>query len=135
LFFIGIIILLITAADLINTSLSVRGAGFITKRLSKSIWSLLLSNKRMGRRKVLEIGGAVILVSILINWLLLIWLSASLLFISQPDSLMNVETNSPTTVVNKIFYTGYTLSTLGLGDMEPEGNFWDILTAILSLPD
>jgi hypothetical protein len=38
----------------------------------------------MGRRKVLEIGGAVILVSILINWLLLIWLSASLLFISQP---------------------------------------------------
>jgi hypothetical protein len=34
LFFIGIIILLITAADLINTSLSVRGAGFITKRLS-----------------------------------------------------------------------------------------------------
>jgi hypothetical protein len=32
-------------------------AGFITKRLSKSIWSLLLSiNKRMGRRKVLEIG-------------------------------------------------------------------------------
>jgi hypothetical protein len=63
-------------------------------------------------RKVLEIGGAVILVSILINWLLLIWLSASL-FISQPDSLMNVETNSPTTVVN-IFYTGYTLSTLGL---------------------
>jgi hypothetical protein len=81
--------------------------------------------------KVLEIGGAVILVSILINWLL-IWLSASLLFISQPDSLMNVETNSPTTVVNKIFYTGYTLSTLGLGDMEPEGNFWDILTAILS---
>jgi hypothetical protein len=115
LFFIGIIILLITAADLINTSLSVRGAGFITKRLSKSIWSLLLSiNKRMGRRKVLEIGGAVILVSILINWLLLIWLSASLLFISQPDSLMNVETNSPTTVVNKIFYTGYTLST-GIG--------------------
>jgi hypothetical protein len=98
-----------------------------------SPWSLLLSiNKRMGRRKVLEIGGAVILVSILINWLLLIWLSASLLFISQPDSLMNVETNSPTTVVNKIFYTGYTLSTLGLGDMEPEGNFWDILTAILS---
>jgi hypothetical protein len=45
---------------------------------------------------------------------------------------MNVETNSPTTVVNKIFYTGYTLSTLGLGDIEPEGNFWDILTSVLS---
>jgi hypothetical protein len=132
-FFLGVIILLITATDLINTSLSVRGAGFISKRLSKFIWSVLLViNKKMGRRKVLEIGGAVILVSILINWLLLIWISASLLFISQPDSLMNVETNTSTTVVNKIFFTGYTLSTLGLGDIEPEGNFWDILTAVLS---
>jgi hypothetical protein len=132
-FFSGLILLLVTANDLINTSLSVRGAGFITKRLSKFIWSvLLLINKKTAGRKVLRIGGALILVSILINWLLLIWTSATLLFISQPDSLMNVETNTPTTVLNKIFYTGYTLSTLGLGDMEPAGDFWDILTAVLS---
>jgi hypothetical protein len=69
----------------------------------------------------------VILLSILINWLLLIWISASLLFISKPDSLMNVE--KTLLIVNKIFFTGYTLSTLGLGDIEPEGNFW-----IFSLP-
>jgi hypothetical protein len=132
-FFIGVILLLVTAADLINTSLSGRGAGFISKRLSISIWSLLLAiSKKTGRKNILDLGGAIILVSILINWLLLIWFSASLLFISCPDSLMNVETNSPTTVMNKIFYTGYTLSTLGLGDMEPAGNFWDVLTAILS---
>ncbi|WP_367755537.1 ion channel [Flavobacterium sp. WC2430] len=132
-FFLGIILLLVTASDLINTSLSVRGAGFISKRLSKSIWSLLLViNKKTGRKKVLELGGAFILVSILINWLFLIWISASLLFISDPNSIMNVETNSKTTIINKIYYTGYTLSTLGLGDMESSGEFWDILTAILS---
>jgi hypothetical protein len=132
-FFLGILLLIITATDLINTSLSVRGAGFLTKRLSKTIWSvlLLLSNKT-GRKKVLELGGAIILVSILINWMLLIWISASLLFISYPDSLMNVETNTRTTIMNKVFFTGYTLSTLGLGDMEPEGPFWDMLTAVLS---
>jgi hypothetical protein len=132
-FFLGVLLLLITATDLINTSLSARGAGFITKRLSKAIWKVLLAiTRNVGSRKVLEMGGAIILVSILVNWLLLIWLAASLLFISQPDSLMNVETNTATTIVSKIFYTGYTLSTLGLGDMEPESPFWDVLTAILS---
>ncbi|MCF8373467.1 MAG: potassium channel family protein [Bacteroidales bacterium] len=132
-FALGVILLLITATDLINTSLSVRGAGYITKRLSKTIWAVLLAiQKKTGSAKPLELGGAFILVAILINWLLLIWISASLLFISQPDSLMNVETNSPTTIIDKIFYTGYTLSTLGLGDIEPDGSFWDILTAILS---
>ncbi len=132
-FILGVILLLITITDLINTSLSVRGVGFMTKRLSKTIWTVLLAlHKRTGARKPLEYGGAFILVAILFNWLLLIWTSASLLFISQPDSLMNVESNSPTTIIDKIFYTGYTLSTLGLGDIEPDGSFWDILTAVLS---
>jgi hypothetical protein len=132
-FILGVLLLFITATDLINTSLSVRGAGFMTKRLSKTIWtSLLAIHKKSGSGKILELGGAFILVAILVNWLLLIWASASLLFISQPDSLMNVETNSPTTIIDKIFYTGYTLSTLGLGDIEPDGPFWDILTAVLS---
>lgn len=132
-FILGVILLVITATDLINTSLSVRGAGFITKRLSKTIWTVLLFiHRKIGAGKLLELGGAFILVTILINWMLLIWISASLLFISQPDSLMNVESNSATTIVDKIFYTGYTLSTLGLGDIEADGSFWDILTAILS---
>ncbi len=132
-FILGVILLLITATDLINTSLSVRGGGFITKRLSKTIWKVLLAIfKKTGAKKPLELGGAFILMSIVINWLLLIWTSASLLFISQADSLMNVESNSPTTIIEKIFYTGYTLSTLGLGDIEPDGPFWEILTSVLS---
>ncbi|WP_366186528.1 potassium channel family protein [Flavobacterium ovatum] len=132
-FFLGVLLLIITINDLINTSLSVRGAGFLTRRLSKFVWSLvLLISKKTQRKKILDLGGAIILVSILVNWILLIWISASLLFISYPDSLMNVETNTRTTIMNKIFFTGYTLSTLGLGDMEPAGPFWDVLTAILS---
>lgn len=133
-FALGIFILIISSLDLIKTALSVNGAGFISKRLAKAIWKILLVlNKHVGKRKILEMSGAIILMTIVINWLLLIWFSASLLFISNTNSLMNVETNTSTTVVNKIFYAGYTLSTLGLGDIEPEGPFWDILTAILSL--
>jgi hypothetical protein len=132
-FALGIFILIITTTDLIKTALSVNGAGFISRRLAKTVWKVLLAlNKHMGKRKILEMSGALILMTIIINWLLLIWLSASLLFISDSNSLMNVETNTSTTIVNKIFFTGYTLSTLGLGDIEPEGPFWDILTAILS---
>ena len=132
-FFLGILILIITTSDLITTSLSISGAGFLSRRLSTGIWKILLAiHRRWGTSKVLGMGGVIILVSILINWLLLIWFSASLLFISRPDSLMNVETNTATTIASKIFYTGYTLSTLGLGDIEPVGSFWEILTSILS---
>lgn len=132
-FGIGMLILFIIVSDLINTSLSVQGAGFFSKKLAKGIWNMLLfMSRKTGSRKILELGGAFILVAIIINWMLMIWLSASLLFISDPGSLMNVETNTEPNILGKIFYTGYTLSALGLGDMEPTGPFWDILTAILS---
>ena len=118
-FVLGITILIITSSDLIKTALSVNGAGFISKRLAKTIWRILLVlNKQMGKRKILEMSGALILTSIIINQILLIWFSASLLFISDINSLMNIETNTATTVVNKIFFIGYTLSTLGMGDIE-----------------
>lgn len=129
----GLFILLMTAGDLVTTALSVRGAGFLSKRVATGIWKIFLFiAKHIGTRKLLEMGGATILLAILVNWLLLIWLSASLLFISDPHSLINVETNTAASIVGKIFYTGYTLSTLGLGDMEPDGDFWEVLTAILS---
>ncbi|MFT7149487.1 MAG: hypothetical protein ACI82Q_001346 [Nonlabens sp.] len=132
-FGIGVVILLIMISDLINTALSVKGAGFLSKKLAKGIWwALLLLSRKTGTRKILELGGVIILVSVVVNWLVMIWFSASLLFISDPGSLMNVETNTEPTIVGKVFYTGYTLSALGLGDMEPTGPFWDILTAILS---
>lgn len=132
-FFLGLFILLFTITDLINTSLSVSGTGFLSRRLSTGIWKLLLViHRRWRAKRILGMGGVIILMSILINWLLLIWLSASLLFISQAESLMNVETNTATTIVSKIFYAGYTLSTLGLGDIEPVGPFWELLTATLS---
>ncbi len=129
----GIILLFIIVSDLINTALSVNGAGFLSKQLAKGIWRFLLFlSKKMGSKKLLELGGAIILVSIVVNWMVMIWFSASLLFISDPGALMNVETNTEPSLVGKIFYTGYTLSALGLGDMEPTGPFWDILTAVLS---
>jgi hypothetical protein len=80
----------------------------------------------MGRRKVLEIG-AVILLSILINWLLLIWIL--LVCYSYKTRFINeCGNNSTTTIVNKIFY-GLYLCRLG---RHRTRNFWDILTAILS---
>ena len=132
-FTLGLIVLLITSADLVNTSISVRGAGYMSRRISIFIWNMLLRiTRKTGKQKVLEFGGLFILLSIIINWLILIWFSATLMFVSQTDSLKNVETNTSTTIASKIFYTGYTLSTLGLGDIEPNGAFWEILTSILS---
>ena len=43
-----------------------------------------------------------------------------------------METNTPAGLVSKIYFTGYTLSTMGNGDMEPGDSFWELFTALFS---
>jgi hypothetical protein len=66
--------LVITTTDLINTSF-VQWSRFSYKTTVKVHLSLLLVlNKKNGPKKGIRNWGAVILLSILINWLLLIWI-------------------------------------------------------------
>ena len=132
-FFSGFVLLNLVAFDLLFTALSPNGAGFITGRLSKALWRFFLFvNRNTGTRKVLEFAGAIITAIVLLNWLILIWTSCTIMIYSDEKSVMNMETNTPAGLVSKIYFTGYTLSTMGNGDMEPGDGFWEFFTAVFS---
>jgi hypothetical protein len=57
---------------------------FLQNDCQSSSGVYLVLNKKKWAEEGIRNWGAVILLSILINWLLLIWISASLLFISKP---------------------------------------------------
>ena len=80
----------------------------------------------------MEFAGAIITAIVLVNWLLLIWASCTIMICSDEKSVMNVETNTSANLVSKIYFTGYTLSTMGNGDMEPGDGFWEFFTALFS---
>lgn len=132
-FFSGFLLLNLAAFDLLFTALSPNGAGFITGRLAKGLWkSFLFLNRNTGSHKVLEFAGAVITAIVLLNWLLLIWAACTIMICSEEWSVMNMETNTPAGLMSKIYFTGYTLSTMGNGDMEPGDGFWELFTALFS---
>lgn len=132
-FFSGFLLLTLVVFDLLFTALSPNGAGFITGRLAKGLWKFFLFlNRNTGSHKVLEFAGAVITAIVLVNWLLLIWTACTVMIYSDEKSVMNMETNTPAGLVSKIYFTGYTLSTMGNGDMEPGDGFWEFFTALFS---
>lgn len=132
-FLAGLFLLLAFAHDLITTALSSNGEGWLTRYINVFLWRCLLAIHRItGWRKVLSFGGTLIMLTVLLTWLLGIWAACTIMILSEEESVMNVETNTPGSFVSKIYYTGYTLSTLGNGDLEPGNAFWEIFTAIFS---
>jgi hypothetical protein len=66
-------------------------------------------------------------------WLLLTWLGNALIFCADPDSIRVTGTDKPVGVVEKVYFAGYTLATLGNGDLYPAKPFWRIFTVIVAL--
>lgn len=129
----GILIYFLTALDIVQTTLSMQGGGWITSRYSHGLWTLFLKiTGGNGRKKILSHAGYIMLVLIVLIWVFLLWLSFVLFLSSSEGSIINSTTRVSASLLEKIYYAGFTISTLGVGDYIASSNTWRILSAIYS---
>lgn len=132
-FFAGIIIVSFVIANVFVSTLATRGARFFTERLLRWVWNFFYwVAKGKGRNKILNYAGFATLIILLIVWIFIFWIGNALIFIAQPDSIVNTGTMAVASVPEKIYFVGYVLSTLGLGDFKPFGSGWMIYTSVIS---
>ncbi|MCM4156618.1 potassium channel family protein [Gramella sp. AN32] len=129
----GIIIYLLIVIDVIQTTLSMQGAGWLTSRFSHIFWKgfLNLSGKN-GSSKILSHAGYILLIFIVLIWVVSLWSSMVLMLYSNPGAIIESSTKMAAGFWQVVYYSGFTLSTLGMGDFIPAGDVWRILTSIYS---
>lgn len=69
--------------------------------------------------------------AVLVVWLLLVWLGLFLVFSFHPEAIVNSK-GSTASAVERLYFTGYVLSTLGVGNFQPITPFFEILTSLFS---
>jgi len=128
LFVIGIIIYLGVVLDILKTTLSMQGGGWLTNKFSHLFWAMMLKiSGRNGQSKLLAQSGFYLLILIILIWVGLLTLSMFLLLQSDIDSVVN-SAKIPASALEKLYYSGFILSTLGIGDFTPSNNLWRIIT-------
>ncbi|ERJ19726.1 Ion transport 2 domain-containing protein [Salinisphaera shabanensis E1L3A] len=129
----GALFVLIVAYDGARTTLSASTSGPLTRRLSAALWRVLLFVHRLSpRHGMLERAGTWITLTLILSWVLIAWLGWGLLFLASPDAVLNSTTKIPASLIERIYFAGFTLTTLGVGDFVP-GNGWArILTVVAS---
>lgn len=129
----GIIILVLVFSDIINTTLSPHGGGKITLYFSRFSWKFYLYlNRNYGGNKILNLSGTIITIQIIIIWISLLCLGYFLIFAFDPESVVNSTTGQQASLVDKLYYIGYTLSTLGYGDYQGGTPFWRVFSSLIS---
>ncbi|WP_299986690.1 potassium channel family protein [uncultured Pontibacter sp.] len=129
----GITLIFFVLSDLITTTLSFQGGGRMTNFLSEKTWRLCLKMAgNDGKKKMLERVGQMLLVFIILTWVAGMWFGSFLLLLSDPGSVLDSNTEEITTAWEKLYFAGYTLSTMGNGDYKPGSYVWDIVANLLA---
>ncbi|GAB3531801.1 potassium channel family protein [Pontibacter brevis] len=130
---VGVIIICCTAFDLLYTTFAPRGASFISGPVTLAVWRTFYFFGRFTKKRAPLTGaGLAIVFSILITWVVLLWVGNILIYSSDKDSVITSSTLLPANTMERIYFTGYTLSTLGNGDFKAGTDGWSIYTAFIS---
>lgn len=130
-FGIGILILLLTIYDFFFTTLSGSGSGFMAEYISifsNKIIQLLV--KTFGRSSY-KFQGLFVNLMVLTAWVLLVWLGLFLVYSWNPEAITNSD-GRVANPVERLYYTGYVLSTLGMGNFKPTTEFFEVITSAFS---
>lgn len=124
----GVIILLLVIYDFFFTTLSGSGAGFISKHVCNfSDKVIKLAVKPIGRNGY-KFNGLFVNLMTLLVWILLVWLGLFLLYSWNPEAITN-SNGRVANVFERLYYTGYIISTLGIGNFKPTSGFFEIVTS------
>lgn len=128
----GIALVVLVLLDVTWTTVAAgSGAGPFTSRLSRGLWRAALAVHR-GRDSgsFLVAAGVAIVVSVLITWVALLLAGWVLIFSSSEGAVRAASTGAPGDLIDRIYFSGYTMLTVGLGDQVPGDGVWQLATVL-----
>lgn len=118
--------------DLIRVTMG-EGGGILTRRIASWPWRMFLRlQRRESRLRPLAVAGPFIILLSVGTWIVLLWTGWTLIFHGTERAVVHGQTQYPAAFWERVYFTGFTIFTLGIGDFVPNGRIWQVLTAVAS---
>lgn len=129
----GLVVVVAAVLDAVVTTLAAgSGGGPITTRLAGLTWRALRATARGPLRGLLRFGGVVVLLTTVLTWVVLLWFGWTVVFTSAEAAVLGSTSGEPASTAARVYYAGFVVFTLGVGDFVPGGALWQVLTAVAS---
>lgn len=127
----GFLLVLLVLADVFRTVLwSGQGAGPLTGAVTA------LGRRALplvsGNRRIRSAVGPLALLAVVVTWSTLLLVGFTLMLEAQPDAIRTAGTKQPVDWFERAYFVGYSLFTLGNGDLAPATDFGRALAVAVS---
>jgi hypothetical protein len=129
---VGLALILLALVDVAWTTIAAgSGAGPLTARVADGLWRTALAvHRRRESHRLLAVAGVVIVFSVLAVWIAMIVVGWSLVFGVASGAVRDATTDVPADLVDRLYFVGYTVFTLGIGDFVPGDGVWQLATVV-----
>lgn len=128
--------LLVAAAflDALGTTLSVgKKQGWLTRLVTRALWRAIRWTARTrGVPSLLQPAGVLLLMASVALWVGLLWGGSTVLLLSDDAAVVDATTGRPASSAQVVYYAGFTVFTLGVGDYVAATDGWRVFTAAMS---
>lgn len=127
----GVLVLIIVMVDVAWTTLTTQGSGPVTGLVTVAVeWTATTAHRMSGSRTLLVTTGPVAIVGVGAVWVTLLWAGWLLIFSAFPNGVLEAQSQQAANLSERVYFVGFTLSTLGVGDFKPGGEVTRVLTAL-----
>ncbi|AFZ32271.1 Ion transport 2 domain protein [Gloeocapsa sp. PCC 7428] len=134
---VGTGLVVLALADIYMTVLYPRGErGIISVPLARGLWQVFRFSAGFVRKRdrILSYMGPTLLVATIAMWVLLLVVGFALIYWSALGTEIQMEgKETPTDFATAIYYSGYSLVTLGTGDITPQTGTYRLLMILESI--
>lgn len=129
----GAAMLALVTYDVVVTTISTTSAGGpLTSRFAYAWWRMAHRLARGPASKWLSSAGPTILLGTIGLWLLLLWGGWTLVFAADTSAVVSGTSQASADWWSRVYFAGFTVFTLGMGDYVPVGAPWQVLTVMAS---
>lgn len=131
----GTALVLVTILDAIGGFFRIgASAGLLTRPFESGVSKAVLWwVRRSGNRRQLNLVGAYCVVTRTFVSVAALWLGWSLIFVSSEEAVLAAQSGAIAGTLERFYFAGYTVSTLGLGDFKPGNDTWRLVTTLASI--
>ncbi|MBW3658485.1 MAG: potassium channel family protein [Actinobacteria bacterium] len=130
---VGAALVLVALVDMLWTTVAVSaGAGPLTSSVSHRLWTGFCAAARRSdhAHRLLRLAGVTVVIAVFTVWIGLFVLGWWLIFSSSPGAVREATTGDTVGWAARLYYVGFTTSTLGVGDLVAGDGLWRLLTVV-----
>lgn len=129
---VGSALIVAALVDLVWTTVAAgSGAGPLAGRLARRLWQLALArHRRRTSHRLLSTAGVLVVLAVLGAWITLAFTGWVLVFSATDGAVRATDSGEPAGLVDRIYFAGYVLFTLGNGGYSPGAGTWQVATVL-----